>query len=456
MKTSSLLIQKYNKAIPRYTSYPTVPMWDEATFDLEVWKSRINASVKEDNQNMGISLYLHLPFCEQLCTFCGCNKRITKRHEVEPEYINAVLKEWQMYLALMDEKPLIAEIHLGGGTPTFFSPENLAGLIAEILKSSNTVAQPSFSLEGHPNNTTAEHLKALHALGFSRVSFGVQDYDAKVQEAIHRKQSFEQVLHISTIAKKIGYQSVGHDLVFGLPFQNQQGFADTIQKTIQILPDRIALYSYAHVPWIKGNGQRGFQDADIPKDDEKRALYEMAKEQLENAGYLEVGMDHFALPSDALFQVMKEGKLHRNFMGYTETRCKTIIGLGVSSIGDTWNAFNQNEKILEDYYQKIAQNELPIIRGHLLSPEDELIRKHILQIMCTYETQWGNDLKSIPEFENIYLELTDLQEDGLIVLSPNGLQVTPVGKAFLRNICVPFDLRLKRSEVKGKLFSQSV
>jgi len=302
------LIQKYNVPGPRYTSYPTVPYWDEDLFSVEQWKSSFIKSFKESNLKEGISLYIHLPFCESLCTFCGCNKRITKRHEVEHPYIDAVLKEWSLYCDLFEEKPIIKEIHLGGGTPTFFSPNNLERLINGIFEKAEKAPQHEFSFEGHPNNTTRLHLQTLYDLGFRRVSFGVQDYSEKVQKAIHRIQPFHNVAKVTLWAKEIGYTSVGHDLIFGLPFQTLEDVLDTIDKTKSLQPDRLAFYSYAHVPWIKGNGQRGYKDEDLPKDDEKRELYEKGKIQLAKNNYIEIGMDHFSLKEDSMTKSFEEGK----------------------------------------------------------------------------------------------------------------------------------------------------
>ena len=323
------LVNKYNVAGPRYTSYPTVPYWNNDSFSLKEWKASLIRSFKESNLKEGISLYIHLPFCESMCTFCGCNKRITKQHHVESPYINAVLKEWRLYLKLLDEKPVIKELHLGGGTPTFFSPEHLKQLINGILKDSILAENYEFSFEGHPNNTTREHLQALYNVGFRRVSYGVQDYNITVQKAIHRIQPFENVKRATEIAKEIGYTSVGHDIIFGLPFQTIEHVKETILKTKALLPDRLAFYSYAHVPWIKGNGQRGFSDSDLPTAELKRAQYELGKKLLAEVGYNEIGMDHFALPTDSLYQSMIQGKLHRNFMGYTASKTQAMIGLGV-------------------------------------------------------------------------------------------------------------------------------
>ena len=341
---SRALIHKYNIAGPRYTSYPTVPYWNQETFSLEHWKTSLLKSFKESNRNEGISLYIHLPFCESLCTFCGCNKRITKQHSVEPLYIKTVLKEWQLYLQLFDEKPIIKELHLGGGTPTFFSPENLETLIKGILKEASLAEDYEFSFEGHPNNTTRAHLQRLYNLGFRRVSYGVQDYNLKVQKAIHRVQPFEHVKRATNIAREIGYTSVGHDIIFGLPFQTIEHVKATILKTKELLPDRLAFYSYAHVPWIKGNGQRGFSDEDLPSAELKRAQYELGKMLLEAVGYHEIGMDHFALQSDALYKSMNRGIMHRNFMGYTSSKTQAMVGLGVSSISDSWYGFSSKCK----------------------------------------------------------------------------------------------------------------
>ena len=450
------LVQKYNVPGPRYTSYPTVPYWDETSFSYEKWKTSYLQTFQESNATEGISLYIHLPFCESLCTFCGCHKRITKRHEVEHPYILAILKEWELYCDTFPTKPLIKEIHLGGGTPTFFSPENLKTLINGILKESFVTPEHEFSFEGHPNNTTREHLQTLYDLGFRRVSFGVQDYSEKVQTAIHRVQPFHNVAKVTLWAKEIGYTSISHDLIFGLPFQTLEDILDTIDKTNSLHPDRLAFYSYAHVPWIKGNGQRGFKDEDVPKDDTKRELYEQGKLQLAKHGFHEIGMDHFALENDSMFTAFQEGKLHRNFMGYTTTNTKLMIGLGVSSISDSWNAFAQNEKVLEDYYARLDNNEIPVYRGHILDAEDLIIRRHILNIMCQFETSWKDKAQQFPELQNILDAVQEMVHDGLLEIHEDALTVTEKGKPFVRNICMAFDLKLNRKAPQTQLFSMTI
>lgn len=450
------LINKYNIPGPRYTSYPTVPYWDETSFDYQKWVDSLQKTFSESNSKEGISLYIHLPFCESLCTFCGCFKRITKNHEVENSYIKAVLKEWMLYCEILNEKPNIKEIHLGGGTPTFFSIKNLEDLINGIFSYGNKAEHCEMSFEGHPNNTSKEHLQKLFDLGFRRVSFGVQDYSEKVQTAIHRIQPFQNVAKVTYWAREIGYTSVGHDIIFGLPMQNLDDVIDTINKTKSLQPDRLAFYSYAHVPWIKGNGQRGFKDEDVPKDEQKRELYEIGKQLLFANGYYEIGMDHFALKSDGLYSAFKNNELHRNFMGYSASKTQLMIGLGVSSISDSWYGFAQNVKNIEDYYQILEWNKLPVFKGHILTTEDLIIRKHILNLMCKFETSWENETDYFEEIPEIIIELKEMIVDELVVIEGKKITVTEKGKPFVRNICMAFDLRMKRKLPETQLFSMTI
>ncbi|PWH83219.1 oxygen-independent coproporphyrinogen III oxidase [Algibacter marinivivus] len=452
----SKLVNKYNIAGPRYTSYPTVPYWNQNTFSSEKWESSLIKSFKESNSKEGISLYIHLPFCESLCTFCGCNKRITKQHSVESPYITAVLKEWDLYTQLFDEKPIIKELHLGGGTPTFFSPENLKHLILGILKTSELAFGYEFSFEGHPNNTTREHLEALYEVGFRRVSYGVQDYNPRVQKAIHRIQPFENVKKATELAREIGYTSVGHDIIFGLPFQTLEHVEETILKTKELLPDRLAFYSYAHVPWIKGNGQRGFNDSDLPTAELKRQQYELGKKLLTEVGYSEIGMDHFALETDTLFKSMANGKLHRNFMGYTASKTQAMIGLGVSSISDSWYGFAQNVKDIESYYKLLEKNTIPVYRGHILNEEDLIIRKHILNLMCQFETSWNSNYLYFNELPDALIKLKEMEKDELLHIYSNKIEVTKKGQPFIRNVCMAFDVLLQRKQPNTQLFSMTV
>lgn len=450
------LVSKYNVAGPRYTSYPTVPYWEQDLFSLQSWKTSVKRSFDESNEHEGISLYIHLPFCESMCTFCGCTKRITKNHKFEIPYIKSVLKEFNMYVNLMGRRPTIAQIHLGGGTPTFFSHANLKFLIEGIFRIANRAEKVEFSFEGHPNNTTKKHLAVLAESGFTRVCYGVQDYNIMVQKAINRVQPFDNVKNATVKARTLGYTSVGHDIIYGLPFQTKDHVKNTIEKTIELMPDRIAFYSYAHVPWIKGNGQRGFKEEDLPSPHQKRLQYEMGKKMLLDAGYDEIGMDHFALPTDDLSIAKRNGTLHRNFMGYSASKTKLMIGLGVSAISDSWFGFAQNTKSVEAYQDLINNDVFPVYRGHILTQEDLIIRRHILNIMCTFKTSWESEAAFFPELPDIVTKLLELEKDGLVVISPKKIEVTEKGKPFVRNICLPFDIRLQRKKPDTKIFSMTV
>ncbi|WP_299060009.1 oxygen-independent coproporphyrinogen III oxidase [uncultured Polaribacter sp.] len=452
------LVQKYNIPGPRYTSYPTVPYWNKAGIEKQDWFTSFKTSFKESNASEGISLYIHLPFCESLCTFCACHKHITKRHEVEEEYIETVLKEWKLYVALVDEIPVVKELHLGGGTPTFFSKENLKFLMDGIFEIAKKHLDAEFSFEGHPNNTTKEQLQTLYNCGFTRVSYGVQDYNEKVQEAIHRIQPFEAVKQVTKWAREIGYTSVSHDLIFGLPHQTKENVIYTINKTKELQPDRISFYSYAHVPWVKGVGQRGFNEDDLPKNDEKRELYEIGKELFAELGYEEIGMDHFALKTDTLYKAITNKTLHRNFMGYTANKTQLMIGLGMSAISDSWYAFAQNVKTVKEYQQLVNAGEIPIFRGHLLSKEDRIIRKHILNMMCHFSTSWDEKSLQIKDIEKHFYLLLEMQKDGLVFIDEKEKTLTIPEKArpFVRNICMAFDVHLLENKPKTQLFSMTI
>ena len=454
MNTS--LIQKYNIAGPRYTSYPTVPYWNKEGIAYDTWINSVVQSFEESNSTEGISIYIHLPFCESLCTFCACHKRITKQHAVEEPYIDTLLKEWELYYALFSEKPRIKELHLGGGTPTFFHPDNLKKLILGILDQAEKCEDFEFSFEAHPNNTTKEHLQTLYDLGFRRNSFGVQDYDAKVQQTINRVQPFEKVEEVTQWSREIGYTSISQDLIFGLPHQTLDSVINTINLTKTLRPDRIAFYSYAHVPWIKNVGQRGYSEKDLPSPEEKRVLYEKGKQLLSELGYEEIGMDHFALQSDSLHQSMIKQKLHRNFMGYTASQTQLMIGLGMSAISDSWYSFAQNIKTVEQYSDAVESGRIPIFRGHHLSQEDLIIRRHILNIMCHFSTSWQQEELQFPELGECLDRLKEMEQDGLVVINDNGLSVPEHARPFVRNICMAFDLRLIRNRPQTRVFSMTI
>lgn len=450
------IIDKYNIPGPRYTSYPTVPFWKNNSLQISEWFQTIQKN-QDYFASDEVSVYIHLPYCESLCTFCGCHKRITKNHAVEIPYIDAVIKEWQLYLEKLPFKPIIRELHLGGGTPTFFSPDQLIRLVQSIFQTKSV--DPEFvelSFEAHPLNTTAVHLRMLFEFGFKRLSLGIQDYSPTVQQAIHRIQPFEEVKKVHNQARKIGYKSISHDLVFGLPKQTLEDIVDTVNKTLSLKPDRISLYSYAHVPWIKGNGQRGFDESDLPKSEEKRKLYEVAKTMLENYGYREIGMDHFALDHDELAIAFKNKKLHRNFMGYTTQATNFMIGLGMSAISDSWFGFAQNEKSVEGYLAKIANSEIPVFRGHILSELDVEIRTYILDLMCHFKTTFHADSPFRNLHEKIKLKLQEMVNDKLVTIEQDTVRVTKEGIPFVRNCCMAFDQDLGVENSTKQLFSQTI
>jgi oxygen-independent coproporphyrinogen-3 oxidase len=356
----------------------------------------------------------------------------------------------------MKETPVIKELHLGGGTPTFFSPENLTRLINAILQTAIVNTDHEFGFEGHPNNTTPEHLQALYDIGFRRVSYGVQDHDENVQRIINRIQPIENVLRAVEIAREIGYTSVNFDLIYGLPLQSLETMQRTIEQSIALKPDRIAFYSYAHVPW-KSRMQRLFDENDLPSAELKMKLYQLGKQLFTEQGYTDIGMDHFALQHDDLYTAWKEGWLHRNFMGYTTQRTGMLLGLGVSSISDAGNAYAQNHKTIHDYYAAINNNELAITKGCMLTQEDSTFKRYILDISCKGSTVFNKiDMTLLEQYS--FPELEKLEKDDFIKWDTSGLTVTNTGRHFIRNICSAFDLYLLRNDmVSGKpTFSKAI
>ena len=445
IKTSSsthadYIVDNFNVPVPRYTSYPTIPHWQENPPSSEDWISSVNRSLKADED---LSLYIHLPFCEQLCTYCGCNKRITTNHGVEEPYLESLQLEWQWYHRHLETRPKLTELHLGGGTPTFFSAPNLKRLIQGITSETACRDGAALSIEVHPATATTDHLEVLRTLGFNRISIGVQDISPMILKAINRTQNCEQIEHLVTRARQLGYRSINFDLIYGLPFQEESHIRKTMQFVQQIKPDRLAFYSYAHVPW-KSHGQRAFSDADVPSGKPKKLLKEIGEHLLSNMGYRKIGMDHFALPSDALYQASQNGSMHRNFMGYTERRSACLIGLGCSAISESPDMYIQNQKKVESYQDVIASGNLAILKGHQLSTTDLLIKKHIRELFCRHRTQ-------INEHDDIWRtaemppqEWMEMQENGLISIS-DGYEVVvkTKGQDYIRNICATIDPRYR-------------
>lgn len=448
------LVAKYDVAGPRYTSYPTVPYWD-ATPSATQWVERIGAALGEAADH-GAAIYLHIPFCRALCTFCGCNTRITRTHAIVPPYIQSLLTELDLYLRHLQVSGLqFGELHFGGGTPTFLAPEELESLLEGLYQRIQPRADAVASIEVDPRVTTRAQLEVLSRYGFRRISLGVQDFDPRVQDIVNRVQSEQQVAGITEAARELGFDSVNFDLIYGLPLQTLDSIEATMDAVCRLRPDRIALYGYAHVPWIKP-GQRRFTEIDLPEGEEKRALYELGRERLEREGYREIGLDHFALETDSLWRAQRSGTLHRNFMGYTTAFTRPMIGLGVSSIGDAGDAFAQNEKDLQRYQERVAAGELPIQRGHLLDAEDLVLRRHILRLMTRLETHWDQPQDYTDYVATAAERLAEPAADGLVELSAASCRVTEKGRGYLRNICMAFDARLARRMPEKVLFSRTV
>jgi oxygen-independent coproporphyrinogen III oxidase len=449
------LVQKYNLPVPRYTSYPTVPYWTEK-IDKNAWVRHFQEHFEEENYINGISLYLHLPFCESLCTYCGCNKKITTNHQVEEPYITALEREWNLYRKFMKQTPVIRELHLGGGTPTFFSPKNLKQLLVKLLGRGIIHPKHEFNVEGHPNNTTESHLDMLYGSGFRRISFGVQDTDPQVQRAINRIQPLERLQWATEQARSKGFSSINFDLIYGLPFQTLKSIENSTQEVLKLKPDRIAFYSYAHVPWTS-KAQRLFSEKNLPSAELKIQLYLRGKELIQKAGYIDIGMDHFALSTDSLYKASISGMLHRNFMGYTTQHTNLLIGLGVSSISDIGIAYAQNAKSIHNYYGKINQGHLAIEKGFFLNKEDQSFQRYIQEIACQGSTTFREeDLPVLEEYSFPVIE--QLRADGLVERTEDGISLTSEGHHFIRIVCSAFDLYLQRENSANKLpvFSKAI
>jgi oxygen-independent coproporphyrinogen-3 oxidase len=370
--------------------------------------------------------------------------------------VQALLAELDLYRERLGRGVLeLGELHFGGGTPTFLSLEELESLLEGLFTRVRLRAGATASIEVDPRVTDAQQLEVLARYGFRRVSLGVQDFDPRVQEIVNRVQSEQQVEAVTASARTLGYSSVNYDLIYGLPLQTRASVEATMDAVCRLRPDRIALYGYAHVPWIKP-GQRRFTEIDLPQGDDKRALYELGRERLEREGYREIGLDHFALERDSLWQAQCAGTLHRNFMGYTDAFTRPMIGLGVSAIGDSGDAFAQNEKDLQRYQARVAARELPIQRGHRLDAEDQVLRAHILRLMTQLETRWEALSERTEYLATAARRLAEPAADGLVELDAFGCRVTERGRGFLRNICMAFDARLARRSPEKALFSRTV
>lgn len=445
MKTDKNLIQKYNKPGPRYTSYPPVPFWRN-TPDETTWITHLKTQYDEER---GIDLYVHVPYCESLCYYCGCSRTITKNHDVEEPYLNMVLKEWELYQNKLGFTPKINSLHFGGGTPTFLSPDHLNKLMKSLLINRT----PDFigSIEIDPRTCTKDHIEVLVENGITRVSLGIQDFDPEVQKIIHRIQPVNLVESLVSYIRGKGITSINFDLIYGLPGQTLETVEKTIEHVISMKPDLIAFYSYAHIP-EKIKNQKLIPENLLPTPETKRALYEKGKELLTQAGLVDIGMDHFATPHSYLYKAKRENKLHRNFMGYVDKKSSVLLGLGPTSISDSSMSFMQNAKDVKTYEAMINEGLLPLEKGHTHSANDLIAGTIIMDLMCSERAQINGNL--LPHWDSIIEELSDFANDGIIEFRDDEMKITETGKAFVRNVAMTFDYHLRESS--RTRFSQTI
>jgi oxygen-independent coproporphyrinogen-3 oxidase len=449
--TTSGLFAKYDVPVPRYTSYPTVPEWHDAP-TTDQWAASVSAAL--DHPAANLAIYIHLPFCESLCTFCGCNTVITRDHGRAAPYVERVLAELDAYLSripLLGQRR-VTQIHLGGGTPTFASADELARLIDGVFRRMNRDESGVFqgSVEADPRVTSTDHLATLRKRGFSRLSLGIQDFNPETQRLVNRVQSAELVARQVDAARTLGYESVNFDLIYGLPGQTPDSMRATADEVLARDPDRLAIYSFARVPWIKPQ-QRRFTDDQIPAGAEKRRLYETIRAPLVGRGYVELGLDHFSKPDDGLARAAAAGTMHRNFQGYTETPTTVLLGLGVSAISETDDCYHQNEKVITRYERRVDSGEIPTLRGHRLSTDDHRRRARIRTLMTAFRVPIDPD-----EYADAASFLRPLIDDGLVTLREDELRVTDAGRPFLRNAAVFFDKALRESQPTTPTYSTAI
>lgn len=458
MTPISTLLSKYDVAGPRYTSYPTAPAWAD-----NVGPSQFRQALSSVKGGSPLSLYFHIPFCENLCHFCGCMKFITKDHSRSREYVDHLLKEIDLVASLTPpESRIVSQMHFGGGSPNFLQPDELKEIVERTRSLFTFLPEAEIAVEMHPRTSTPAFCEMLAELKFNRISLGVQDFDPLVQKLINRHQTYEMTEKMVLLLKELGLKAFNFDLIYGLPGQTMDGWEKTLKQTLTLKPNRLAVYSYAHIPWLKPY-QRSFEDKDLPSPELKLKLFEAAYHFFLENGYQSIGMDHFCLADDDLGKALNEGTLHRNFMGYSTKADAHQIGMGVSSISYVSGHYFQNEKELKTYYAAIEHSELATHRGCLLTPDDAIRRDLIQRIMCCgalsileFEKYWGIDFRDY--FKNDLPKLATLIKDGLVHLSTQELRAVGMGHLFLRNIAMVFDQHLERirSTAKNPVFSRTV
>ncbi len=449
--------EKYDKPGPRYTSYPTAPQFNE-NFKREDYLDEI-VKTNYGEQTPDLSLYFHIPYCDTLCYFCGCNMLITRNRDRINEYIKYLQKEIDLIRAYILPDRKVAQHHWGGGTPTYLNPDEINQLSSYINQSFAFKDDAEVSCEIDPRELTKAHLEALRNNGFNRISMGVQDFNEKVQKAVNRIQPEDMTRQVINWVRELGFQSINLDLIYGLPFQTLDTFADTVDKIIDISPDRIAVFNYAHVPWMKKH-QALIHPEDLPAPEEKLDILKTTIEKLTGAGYVFIGMDHFAKPDDELSTALKEKKLYRNFQGYSTNAGADLYAFGITSISQLKNIYAQNYKTEKEYYKALDDEQIPTAKGYRLTEDDQIRREVIMKLMCDFELNF----KSIEDKFNINFKdyfswglnnLKEMQKDELVEISNEGITVKDMGRLLIRNIAMNFDGYIERKEDKAK-YSRTV
>ncbi len=453
------LLARYDRPGPRYTSYPTAMEFHEGV-DGAAYEAKLTEANAAGDEPL--SMYLHLPFCEHRCTFCGCNVIISPDKDRAAPYLDLVARELDMVAERLPDRRQLSQLHLGGGTPTYYSPEQLTSLVSKILAAFPPTAEAELAVEVDPRVTTDEHVDALSELGFNRISLGVQDFTPQVQEAIERVQSVEETAHLVEHARSRGFTGINIDLIYGLPYQEEDSFREAVNTVIDMGIDRAAVYSFAFVPWMHGNMKK-LPDGALPDRERKFALFAIARERFLDSGYQPIGMDHFALPTDELSIARREGRLKRNFQGYCVVPAIDVIGLGISAIGDLNGIYVQNLKKLSRYQEAIEAGQLPVERGVLLNDDDHIRRAVIRQFMCNFSVEIPSIEKRFGiVFADYFAEdlelLTEHEREGLALVENGTIKATPAGELFIRNLAMCFDryLREKHSDSSKPAFSRTV
>lgn len=456
LEVSEDFLAKYNRPGPRYTSYPTAPVWDEKFQQADLERFFANAN----DAGSPISLYMHLPFCESLCLFCACNVVIQKDKSAAIPYLESLKKEIAHVSQFVSRAREVVQFHWGGGTPTYLNPAQLEDLFAFTHERFSFAREAEIGIEIDPRVTSVAHLETLRKLGFNRLSMGIQDFTPLVQQTIHRVQPFELTRDLIQAARKLGFDSINVDLIYGLPHQTAASFSETVEKILQISPDRIAMFSYAHVPWLRK--QQGAFQGHLPEGMEKFQIFKAGIQKFTDAGYLYIGMDHFARPTDELAVAQRNRTLHRNFQGYTTKAGADLYGMGVSAISSIGAAYGQNDRKLAEYQSAVDARGSATMRGYRLNDDDVLRRAVITRLLChavilkrEIENEFRIDFDAY--FAEELAELESMRDDGLVLLSGGEIRVTPLGRIFIRNLAMPFDRYLREQKMNERpLFSKTL